>query len=172
MPFERMERVASALAPIIADYMKEKALVAGKDIAFLVSSDGNHYGRDFDNVPFGEGLPAWEKATALDRRLITDYLTGPLDAARIEGLTRSSGERPISTTGTPIGAASIPVPFGLLAAGKIVALSTGRGLSGRSSAIRTPTARASCRSRDGDGDDGALLPAPLGQLLLDRLLLD
>ena len=55
MPYARMEEVSTNLAAAIAAYMKENKLVAGKDIAFLISSDGNHYGQDFSNSPFGEG---------------------------------------------------------------------------------------------------------------------
>jgi len=66
---------------------------AGNDIFFLVSSDGNHYGKDFNNSSFGEGEKAWESALALD-------------AAKIEGLTKELRARLIRTTGIPTGAAS------------------------------------------------------------------
>ncbi len=90
MPYARMEEVSTNLAAVIAAYMKENKLAAGKDIAFLISSDGNHYGQDFNNSPFGEGQKAWETALALDRRLIADYLTGTMDDAKIEGLDQGA----------------------------------------------------------------------------------
>ncbi len=62
MPFGRMDEVSTKLAGVIADYMTEKGLAAGKDIFFLISADGNHYGKDFNNLAFGEGEKAWEAA--------------------------------------------------------------------------------------------------------------
>ncbi|HEX2694305.1 MAG TPA: AmmeMemoRadiSam system protein B [Acidobacteriota bacterium] len=130
MPYARMDEVATKLAAVIAGYIKEKKLVPGKDIAFLISSDGNHYGKDFDNSAFGEGAGAWEKATALDRRLIADYLTGPMDAAKIEGLTKELwGETYIDYRNT-YWCGKYSVPFGLLAAEKIVALAANKRLAG------------------------------------------
>jgi AmmeMemoRadiSam system protein B len=130
MPYDRMDTVATKLAAVIAGYIKEKGLVPGKDIAFLISSDGNHYGKDFDNSPFGEGAEAWEKATALDRHLIASYLTGPMDAAKIEGLTKELwGETYIDYRNT-YWCGKYSVPFGLLAAEKIVALAANKKLSG------------------------------------------
>ena len=130
MPYARMEEVAAKLAAVIAGYIKDNGLVPGKDIAFLISSDGNHYGKDFDNSPFGEGVGAWEKATALDRRLIASYLTGPMDASKVEGLTKELwGETYIDYRNT-YWCGKYSVPFGLLAAEKIIAQTMGKQLSG------------------------------------------
>ncbi len=130
MPFDRMEEITAKLAAIIVGYIKEKDLILGKDIAFLISSDGNHYGKDFDNSPFGEGAGAWEKATALDRRLIASYLTGPMDAGKVEELTKELwGESYIDYRNT-YWCGKYSIPFGLLAAQKIVALAANKKLSG------------------------------------------
>ncbi len=130
MPYARMEEVAAKLAAVVAGYIKDNGLVPGKDIAFLISSDGNHYGKDFDNSPFGEGVGAWEKATALDRRLIASYLAGPMDASKVEGLTKELwGDTYIDYRNT-YWCGKYSVPFGLLAAERIVALTTGKKLSG------------------------------------------
>ncbi len=130
MPYARMEEVSGKLAAVIAGYIREAGLVPGKDIAFLVSSDGNHYGKDFDNAPYGEGVEAWEKATAFDRRLIADHLTGPMDAAKVEGLTRELWGATYIDYRSTYWCGKYSVPFGLLAAEKIVALTTGRKLAG------------------------------------------
>jgi AmmeMemoRadiSam system protein B len=130
MPYARMEEVSGKLAAVIADYIRDEGLALGRDIAFLISSDGNHYGKDFDNSPFGEGVGAWEKATALDRRLIADHLTGPMNAAKVEGLTKELwGETYIDYRNT-YWCGKYSVPFGLLAAEKVTALMTGKGLAG------------------------------------------
>lgn len=55
MPFARMDEISTKLADVVAGYVNEKGLLPGKDLFFLISSDGNHYGKDFNNSPFGEG---------------------------------------------------------------------------------------------------------------------
>ncbi len=130
MPYARMEEVSTKLAAVVGDYIKEKGLVPGRDIAFLISSDGNHYGKDFDNSPFGEGVEAWEKATALDRRIIASCLTGPMDAAKVEGLTKELWGATYIDYKNTYWCGKYSVPFGLLVAEKIVALTMNKRLSG------------------------------------------
>jgi AmmeMemoRadiSam system protein B len=130
MPFGRMEEISAKLAAVIADYMKEKHLSAGRDIFFLISSDGNHYGRDFDNTPFGEGEAAWTKARALDQRLIRSYLIGMMDSGKVEGLTRELwGETYLDYRNT-YWCGKYSVPFGLLAVEKIIARTARKTISG------------------------------------------
>jgi AmmeMemoRadiSam system protein B len=131
MPFERMEEVSANLAKEIAGYMHENHLAVGKDIFFLVSSDGNHYGKDFNNSPFGEGEKAWETALELDRRLIRTYLTGVMDSAKIEGLTKELwGETYLDYRNT-YWCGKYSIPFGLLTIEKIIALMMDKKIDGR-----------------------------------------
>jgi AmmeMemoRadiSam system protein B len=130
MPFVRMEEVSAKLAEVIADYMNENHLAAGKDIFFLISSDGNHYGKDFNNSPFGEGEKAWETALQLDQRLIRTYLTGVMDKGKIEGLTKELwGETYIDYRNT-YWCGKYSVPFGLLTIEKIMALTLNKKING------------------------------------------
>jgi len=131
MPFEKMEEISGRLASVIAAYMKERGLSAGRDVFFLISSDGNHYGQDFNNSPFGEGEKAWETALALDRRLIQSYLTGPLEASKIRGLTGELWGATYLDYRNTYWCGKYSVPFGLLAAVKVVRLTDGKGLAGR-----------------------------------------
>ena len=131
MPFARMDEVSTKLAAVVADYMTEWHLRAGKDIVFLVSADGNHYGKDFDNLAFGEGEPAWEAARAFDRRLIATYLTGPMDAAKVEGLTRELWGKTYLDYRNTYWCGKYSIPFGLLAAEKIVERTAQRKIAGR-----------------------------------------
>jgi AmmeMemoRadiSam system protein B len=131
MPFEKMEEISGKLAEVIAAYMKEKGLKAGRDVFFLVSSDGNHYGKDFNNSPFGEGEKAWETALALDRRLIGSYLEGGLAAPKIQGLTKELWGATYADYRNTYWCGKYSVPFGLLAAEKIVRRVEGKGLTGR-----------------------------------------
>jgi AmmeMemoRadiSam system protein B len=131
MPFERMDEVSANLAEKIAGYIKEKHLAIGKDIFFLVSSDGNHYGRDFDNSPFGEGEKAWQTALALDRRLVKTYLTGVMDSAKVEGLAKELwGETYLDYRNT-YWCGKYSIPFGLLATEKTIALTTNKKIDGK-----------------------------------------
>jgi AmmeMemoRadiSam system protein B len=130
MPFARMEEISAKLAGVIADYMKEKHLAAGQDIFFLISSDGNHYGQDFSNTPFGEGEKAWETARAFDQRLIRSYLTGEMDSAKVEGLTHELWGRTYLDYRNTYWCGKYSVPFGLLAVEKIIARATGQKIDG------------------------------------------
>jgi hypothetical protein len=120
MPFARMDEISGKLAEAIAAYIKEKGLAAGKDIFFLISSDGNHYGQDFKNSPYGEGQKAWEQALAFDRRLIKTYLEGPQEPAGIEGLTKELWGKTYLDYRNTYWCGKYSVPFGLLTAEKIV----------------------------------------------------
>jgi len=131
MPFERMEEISAKLAEVIADYMNEKQLAAGKDLFFLVSSDGNHYGKDFNNSPFGEGEKAWETALQLDQRLISTYLTGVMDSVKVEGLTKELwGETYLDYRNT-YWCGKYSVPFGLLTIEKIMAFTLNKKIDGK-----------------------------------------
>jgi AmmeMemoRadiSam system protein B len=130
MPFEKMDQVSTKLAEVIAAYLKDKGLVAGKDIFFLISSDGNHYGQDFNNSPFGEGEPAWRAARALDQRLIRDYLLGIMDQNKVEGLTKELWGQTYLDYRNTYWCGKYSVPFGLLATQKIVALTMKKKISG------------------------------------------
>jgi AmmeMemoRadiSam system protein B len=130
MPFEKMDKVSTKLAETISAYMKDRGLAAGKDIFFLISSDGNHYGQDFNNSPFGEGETAWTTARALDQRLIRDYLTGIMDKGKVEGLTKELWGKTYLDYRNTYWCGKYSVPFGLLTAQKIVALTAGKKISG------------------------------------------
>ena len=131
MPYEKMDEISGKLAAVISAYMKERGLKAGKDVFFLISSDGNHYGKDFNNSPFGEGEKARETALALDRRLIESYLTGALDASKIQGLTKELWGPTYLDYRNTYWCGKYSIPFGLLAASKIVRAVEGKNLIGR-----------------------------------------
>jgi AmmeMemoRadiSam system protein B len=123
MPFGRMDRVSDALSGIIADYIKANDLILGKDIAFLISSDADHYGEDFDNSPYGEDAHAHAEATANDRRIAGKDIAGVLSPEKVEDL--------VSEMNTTLWCGKYSVPFGLLTSEKIVAKVNGRQLIGR-----------------------------------------
>jgi AmmeMemoRadiSam system protein B len=130
MPFIKMEEISAKLAEVIAGYMKEKGLVAGKDIFFLISSDGNHYGKDFNNSPFGEGEKAWAAALQLDQRLIRSYLTGVLDSGKVEGLTKELWGQTYLEYRNTYWCRKYSIPFGLLTAEKIIKCTMNKKING------------------------------------------
>jgi AmmeMemoRadiSam system protein B len=131
MPFVRMEEISAKLAEIIAGYMNENHLEAGKDIFFLVSSDGNHYGKDFNNSPFGEGEKAWETALQLDQRLISTYLTGVMDSKKVKGLTQELWGETFLDYRNTYWCGKYSVPFGLLAVEKIMEITMKKKIIGK-----------------------------------------
>ena len=80
--FDRLSSMASHLAAALAATMKKRGLLLGRDVAIVISTDGTHYGGDFQYTPFGAGgIAAYEKAFAQDRALIASALSGPVSRA-------------------------------------------------------------------------------------------
>jgi AmmeMemoRadiSam system protein B len=123
MPFERMEKVSEALADVLADYVRKGHLVLGKDILFLMSSDANHYGKDFENTPFGEDSMAHWKATEEDARISRSYVADIVTSQKIHSLTNELKN--------VVWCGRYSVPFGLLTAQKAVKKLTGREITGK-----------------------------------------
>ncbi len=123
MSFDRMDSISDKLSEVISDYIKSDHLVLGKDIAFLISSDANHYGEDFNNSPFGEDARAHKIATANDRRIAHEELEGVLSAKKVKDLTLRLDK--------VVWCGKFSVPFGLLTSEKIVKRLTGRQLNGK-----------------------------------------
>ncbi|MGM0466637.1 MAG: AmmeMemoRadiSam system protein B [Acidobacteriota bacterium] len=131
MPFARMDQVSAELAQKIAGYINEKNLKVGKDIFFLISSDGNHYGKDFNNSPFGEGEKAWKKGREFDQQLIRTYLTDITDSTKIQGLTQKLwGETYLDYRNT-YWCGKYSIPFGLLTTEKTMAIVTDKKIKGQ-----------------------------------------
>jgi MEMO1 family protein len=131
MPFDKMEALSAGLAETIAGYMAEKRLAAGKDIFFLISSDGTHYGKEFNHTPFGEGHEARAEAIERDRNLIGSCLTGQIDDGKIESLTRVLWGKNLLDSGNSTWCGKYSIPFGLLTVEKIMRLAQNEKISGR-----------------------------------------
>jgi len=123
MPFGRMDTISDQLSTIISDYIKQNHLVPGKDIAFLISSDADHYGRDFNNIPFGEDAKAHEEATANDRRIAHKDLDGTLTSEKVSDLTLEMKNT--------VWCGKFSVPFGLITTEKIIEKDTSKSLDGK-----------------------------------------
>ncbi len=123
MPFGRMDTISNQLSTIISEYIKQNHLVPGKDIAFLMSSDADHYGRDFNNIPYGEDAIAHKKATDNDKRIAKKDLEGILSSVKVDDLTTEMKNT--------LWCGKFSVPFGLLTSEKIIAKVDGRMLEGK-----------------------------------------
>lgn len=126
MPLEKMKEIAADLSRVITAYMKENKLQPGPDIFFLISADGNHYGKDFNNLAFGEGQEAWEKALTFDQNLIASYLTGRLDDGKIAGLAGELWGQTYLDYKSSYWCGKYSIPFGLLTVQRVMERSTGR----------------------------------------------
>jgi AmmeMemoRadiSam system protein B len=122
MSWERMNTLSDDLSTVIAGYVQQHHLVPGRDIAFLMSSDANHYGEDFNNAPFGLDAKAHEQATAGDRRIAHECLDGAITSQKIQALTVQLKD--------VVWCGKFSVPFGLLTAQKTLAKVSQKGLEG------------------------------------------
>jgi|GEM_PF-6903452 len=145
MPYARMEELSGRLAAVLAAYIEENRLQPGRDIVFLISADANHYGRDFDNTPYGEDEQAHARGTREDRRIAAGLVEGTTerrkdretDARALGHHPPRSRERllvrqirhPLRTAGHPQDRAGIR---------------PGAACGESCSAIPTPTAKGSC----------------------------
>ncbi|HUU05595.1 MAG TPA: AmmeMemoRadiSam system protein B [Patescibacteria group bacterium] len=131
MPFERMAELSERLASVLAGYMREKNLQPGRDIFFLISADANHYGRDFNNIPFGEDEKAHVLGTEQDRRFAGAAFNGLLDEQRILALTRELWGATYLDYRNTYWCGKYDIPFGLLTISKVMEKFSGRRLRGR-----------------------------------------
>jgi predicted class III extradiol MEMO1 family dioxygenase len=114
MSFNRMDTISSQLSEIVKEYITDNNLKPGKDIFFLISTDADHYGEDFNNSPFGQDEKAHAEATANDKRIANTYLNAEITHKDIEGLKDELWGSPEIKTPVPLWCGKYSVPFGLL----------------------------------------------------------
>jgi AmmeMemoRadiSam system protein B len=131
MPWERMDELADRLAAVLAAYIKENNLQPGQDIFFLISADANHYGRDFNNIPFGEDEKAHDQGTEQDRRFAQAAFSGTLSEKKIRDLTQELWGDTYGDYRNTYWCGKYDIPFGLLVIGKTMQKTRGSGLKGQ-----------------------------------------
>ena len=82
----RLEELAGELAEALAAEMRSRGWELGRDLAVVISSDAIHYGPDFDHAPFGTDAGSYAAAVKREHALAQQYLAGPIEAAKLEGL--------------------------------------------------------------------------------------
>jgi AmmeMemoRadiSam system protein B len=90
MGWERMNELGGKLARAVGAIIKDNGWQPGSDIAFIISTDGVHYGdygwSYYGYFPFGCDIKGYEQAVAQDHKLVNDYLTETLEQAKIKEL--------------------------------------------------------------------------------------
>ncbi len=131
MSFDRMDSISKDLAGIVQEYISSNNLKPGKDIFFLISTDADHYGDDFNNTPFGKDEKAHSEATENDRRIAGTYINTELTYNDINGLSKELWGSPEIKTPVPLWCGKYSVPFGLLSIYHIADRLNLKGLNGR-----------------------------------------
>ncbi len=131
MSYERMNKISGDIAVAISRYIKENNLTPGKDIFFLISTDANHYGKDFNNSPYGTDLEAHEKGIENDRRIAGETLNGMLTPAKIKLLIGELWPEEKKTSNAPLWCGKYSVPFGLMTTLKTINKTSEKKITGK-----------------------------------------
>ena len=91
--WKTMNEMGADLARVVTEIIKNNGWSLGRDIAVLCSTDGQHYGdygwSYYNYHPFGCDADGYKKATALDNKMIDEYLVGPAQLEKIHHLFTS-----------------------------------------------------------------------------------
>jgi MEMO1 family protein len=131
MSFNVMEETSSQLANVISEYIRKNNLELGKDIFFLISSDANHYGMDFNNTPFGIDEKAHTKGTENDKKIASECLAGKITLDKIKMLTKELWPDSTSDSFKPLWCGRYSIPFGLLTISALIKNVSGKDISGQ-----------------------------------------
>lgn len=131
MTLEKMKEISAKLSKVIAEYVKEKNLVVGKDIFFLISNDANHYGEDFNNFPYGLDLKAHQQATKNDKRIIETCLNKEMDDSTVEKLASEIIPNADKKNHVPLWCGRYPITLGLLTVQNLVNQTGGSTIMGK-----------------------------------------
>ncbi len=171
MPYEKMAELAERLAAALAEYMRANSLKPGRDIVFLISADANHYGRDFDNIPFGEDEKAHARGTDQDRRFARALCDGPLGEQKILALTQALWGATYLDPRNTYWCGKYDIPFGLLAILKTMQKISGRGTKGAGIPLFRHLQRGSpAAEKGGVRHHCPLFPETLGGFFFGRIL--
>lgn len=135
--FPRLREMAEHLGTALASALRSRGWKLGRDVAVVISTDGVHYGPDFQYTPFGEGgVEAYVRATDQDRSLLRGWLAGPVEPEKIRRAYESfvDPENPDLYRLTWCGRFAVPM-------GMLLLESTARGL-GQDRPVGRPVAYA------------------------------
>jgi len=88
--WKSLDRIGAELAKVVSGICRDNGWELGRDLAVLISTDGQHYGdygwSYYDYHPHGCTAEGYAKAAALDKRLVNTYLTGGMNSDKVHGL--------------------------------------------------------------------------------------
>ena len=114
MDRETMGKQARNLAGVLCRYLEDRHLVLGKDVAILISADGNHYGPDFDNLTFGPGRKGHEAAIRNEREVLDRLVRVPLAEHQVDQVLTQLWGADFRAPGRLQWCGKFPIPLGLL----------------------------------------------------------
>lgn len=120
MDFKTMDKISNDLSGLIANYIRINNLKIGEDIFFLISTDANHYGKDFNNNLFGEGEQAHNLSTINDKKIAKAFLSEKISKNKIERLTQALDGKINKDYKKTLWCGRYSIPFGMLVTLKIV----------------------------------------------------
>ncbi len=134
MPWSDIEARAAELSKAVAAVARQHGWVLGRDVAVLVSGDGQHYGdygwSYYAYHPFGCDADGYKQAMAQDDRLVTSYLSGPIEAGKLQGLFEELVDRQDVGKYRVTWCGRFAVPFGVRFASLLAQALEGRALQG------------------------------------------
>ena len=134
MPWQDVDRLGNQLADAVTAVIKAHGWTLGRDVAVLVSGDGQHYGdygwSYYDYHPYGCDADGYKKAMELDRRLIASYLEGEMQSDRLHSLFAELVDQADIGKYRITWCCRFALPFGLNFAGQLARKAEGRTLTG------------------------------------------
>jgi AmmeMemoRadiSam system protein B len=134
MPWADVEARAAELTKAVASIARAHGWTLGRDLAVLVSGDGQHYGdygwSYYSYHPFGCDADGYKQAMAQDDRLVRSYLAGEVTPGRLQGLFEELVDRRDVGTYRITWCGRFAVPFGVRFAGRLTEALEGRALRG------------------------------------------
>jgi AmmeMemoRadiSam system protein B len=132
MSFRNMVKISVELSAHIVAYIRENNLEIGKDIFFLISADANHYGKDFNNIKFGEDERAHLLGTGSDKKIAGTFLSGKISKTKIAELAGKLWGTTYKEYGDRVWCGKYAIPFGMLTILKtLLSLEPGKSLMGK-----------------------------------------
>lgn len=117
--FERLQELAADLGKALADSLERRKWVLGRDLAVVISTDGIHYGADFNYTPYGMGgVGAYQQALDRDRSLLRGALSGPISPEKAQAFFAAVVDPAHPDVYRMPWCGRFSVPFGLLLLGE------------------------------------------------------
>jgi len=134
MNWETMDRLANDLSEALAAIISEKDWNLGEDIAFISSADAVHYGDvgwgGSNFAELGTDIDGYRRAVTRDKKIIEDFLTGPVQPGKLEGFLYSCASEEDVKQYKITWCGRFSIPFGLLVASQVVQEAEERPMTG------------------------------------------